>query len=171
MPRGSIVALIGPNGAGKTTCFNLIAGVYKPDTGRIRLDGADITGLRPDQVCNAGIGRTFQIVRPFNGLSVVENVMVGALHRSADVAAARHHALEILERLGLAGEGVVAGECADPAGAQAARDGAGAGDRAQDPAARRGDGRAAAGRDRPHGRDLHRRSRARPGSPSSSPST
>ena len=104
VPHGSIVALIGPNGAGKTTCFNLIAGVYKPDTGRIRLDGADITGLRPDQACNAGIGRTFQIVRPFGGLSVVENVIVGALRRSADVAAARHIALEILERLGLAGK-------------------------------------------------------------------
>src|SRR6266404_4121766 len=97
VPRGAIVALIGPNGAGKTTCFNLIAGVHKPDTGRIVLDGADITGLRPDQVCNAGIGRTFQLVRPFGGLSVVENVMVGALRRSADVAAARHVALEILE--------------------------------------------------------------------------
>jgi branched-chain amino acid transport system ATP-binding protein len=101
VPRGGIVALIGPNGAGKTTCFNLIAGVHKPDTGRIVLDGADITGLRPDQVCNAGIGRTFQLVRPFGGLSVVENVMVGALRRSADVAAARRAALEILERLGL----------------------------------------------------------------------
>jgi branched-chain amino acid transport system ATP-binding protein len=104
VPRGGIVALIGPNGAGKTTCFNLIAGVFKPDAGRILLDGADITGLRPDQACNAGIGRTFQIVRPFGGLSVVENVIVGALRRSADVAAARQVALEILERLGLAGK-------------------------------------------------------------------
>jgi branched-chain amino acid transport system ATP-binding protein len=105
--RGAIVALIGPNGAGKTTCFNLIAGVYKPDAGRVVLDGADITGRRPDQACRAGIGRTFQIVRPFGGLSVVENVMVGALRVSADTAAARRRALEILERLGLAEKAAV----------------------------------------------------------------
>ena len=102
VPRGSIIALIGPNGAGKTTVFNLIAGVHRPDSGRVVLDGVDITGMRPDLACQAGIGRTFQIVRPFGGLSVVENVLVGALRRSADVAAARHAAVEILERLGLA---------------------------------------------------------------------
>jgi branched-chain amino acid transport system ATP-binding protein len=100
--RGSIVALIGPNGAGKTTVFNLIAGVHHPDRGSIRLDGTDIAGLRPDQACNAGIGRTFQIVRPFGGLSVLENVVIGALRQSADVAAARHAARAILARLGLA---------------------------------------------------------------------
>ena len=104
VPRGGIVALIGPNGAGKTTVFNLIAGVYRPDNGRIVLDGVDITGKRPDQACNAGIGRTFQIVRPFCGLSVVENVLVGALRRGSDVAAARRAALAILDRLGLAGK-------------------------------------------------------------------
>ncbi len=102
VPRGGIVALIGPNGAGKTTVFNLIAGVYRPDSGRIVLDGVDITGLTPDQACNAGIGRTFQLVRPFAGLSVIENVLVGALRRTADVAAARRAASAILERLGLA---------------------------------------------------------------------
>ncbi len=102
VPRGGIVALIGPNGAGKTTVFNLIAGVFRPDSGRIVLDGVDITGLRPDRACNAGIGRTFQLVRPFAGLSVIENVVVGALRRSADVVAARRAALAILERLGLA---------------------------------------------------------------------
>jgi branched-chain amino acid transport system ATP-binding protein len=100
--RGSIVALIGPNGAGKTTVFNLIAGVHRPDSGRVALDGADITGMRPDLACHSGIGRTFQIVRPFAGLSVVENVLVGALRRTADIAAARRAALAILERLGLA---------------------------------------------------------------------
>jgi branched-chain amino acid transport system ATP-binding protein len=99
--RGSIVALIGPNGAGKTTVFNLIAGVHHPDGGRIRLDGVDIAGLRPDQACNAGIGRTFQIVRPFGGLSVLENVVIGALRQSSDVAAARRTARGILARLGL----------------------------------------------------------------------
>jgi len=102
VPRGGIVAIIGPNGAGKTTTFNLIAGVYAPDRGRILLDGVDISGFRPDQACHAGIGRTFQIVKPFGALSVLENVMVGALKNAADVAAARAQSLDILERLKLA---------------------------------------------------------------------
>jgi len=100
--RGGIVALIGPNGAGKTTVFNLIAGVFRPDSGRIALDGVDLTGLRPDQACRAGIGRTFQLVRPFGGLSVCDNVLIGALRRTGDVATARRAALAILERIGLA---------------------------------------------------------------------
>ncbi|MCW5750624.1 MAG: ABC transporter ATP-binding protein [Alphaproteobacteria bacterium] len=100
--EGEILALIGPNGAGKTTCFNLIAGVFAPDRGSVRLAGTDITGLRPDQVCRAGIGRTFQIVKPFQQLSVEENVIVGALNRLHDVGAARERAREILEMLGLA---------------------------------------------------------------------
>jgi len=104
VPKGGIVALIGPNGAGKTTTFNLIAGVFAPDSGRVVLDGADITGLRPDQACHAGIGRTFQVVKPFGALTVLENVMVGAFKASADRAVARQAALEILERLGLAGK-------------------------------------------------------------------
>ncbi len=102
VPRGGIVALIGPNGAGKTTTFNLIAGVMHPDSGSVRLDGADITGSRPDQACHAGIGRTFQLVKPFGGLSVLQNVMVGALHATADMHRARDAAWSILERLGLA---------------------------------------------------------------------
>jgi branched-chain amino acid transport system ATP-binding protein len=102
VPKGGIVALIGPNGAGKTTTFNLIAGVYPPDTGRVVLDGEEITGLRPDRACHAGIGRTFQIVKPFGAMTVLENVVVGALRRSANVAAARSRAAELLERVGLA---------------------------------------------------------------------
>jgi branched-chain amino acid transport system ATP-binding protein len=88
LPEGSINALIGPNGAGKTTIFNMIAGVYKPDVGKIVFRGKEIQGLRPDQVCAAGIGRTFQIVKPFAGLTVLQNVMVGAFlrERSADSA-------------------------------------------------------------------------------------
>jgi branched-chain amino acid transport system ATP-binding protein len=108
VPKGGIVALIGPNGAGKTTTFNLIAGAIRPDSGRVRLDGADITGFRPDRACHAGIGRTFQLVKPFGALSVLENVTVGALRASADMAAARRSAFAILERLGLADKAEIA---------------------------------------------------------------
>jgi len=101
VPAGAIHALIGPNGAGKTTIFNMIAGVYAPDAGAVRLDGRAISGLRPDRVCDAGVGRTFQLVKPFKGLSVLENVTVGALHRTADLARARDSADAILSRLGL----------------------------------------------------------------------
>jgi len=102
LPEGSINALIGPNGAGKTTIFNMIAGVFPPDTGRILFLKKEIQGLRPDQVCAAGIGRTFQIVKPFAGLSVLENVMVGAFLRESSAAGARKVATQILERLQLA---------------------------------------------------------------------
>jgi len=98
---GAISALIGPNGAGKTTCFNVIAGVYRPDSGSIVFDGKPIHGLRPDQVCEMGIGRTFQIVKPFAGLSVLDNVVVGALERAPNVPAAKKHAAGNIEKLGL----------------------------------------------------------------------
>ena len=101
VPAGAIHALIGPNGAGKTTIFNMIAGALAPSAGRVMLDGKTISGLRPDRACAAGVGRTFQIVKPFKGLSVLENVTVGALHRDADLARARAHAGDILDRLGL----------------------------------------------------------------------
>ena len=100
--EGEIFAVIGPNGAGKTTLFNLIAGAFRPDTGRVRLAGSDITGLRPDEVCATGIGRTFQIVKPFAELTVLENVVVGALRSQTDIAAARQSAMECLELLELA---------------------------------------------------------------------
>ena len=100
--EGAVVGLIGPNGAGKTTTFNMVAGVFAPDAGEIGFAGRRIDGLRPDQVCGAGIGRTFQIVRPFAGLSVLDNVIVGALERSASVAEARRSATAILDQLGLA---------------------------------------------------------------------
>ncbi len=103
VPQGALVALIGPNGAGKTTIFNMVAGVYAPDGGQIRFNGARIDGRRPDQICAAGVGRTFQIVKPFAGLSVLDNVIVGALQRSRNVAQARRDSLAILERLGLEG--------------------------------------------------------------------
>jgi branched-chain amino acid transport system ATP-binding protein len=101
VPQGSINGLIGPNGAGKTTIFNMIAGVFAPDSGEILFDGNPIHGSRPDQVCAAGIGRTFQLVKPFAGLTVLDNVIVGALHRERTVAGARAHALSILRKLAL----------------------------------------------------------------------
>ena len=102
LPQGDINGLIGPNGAGKTTIFNIIAGVYAPDSGDVIFDGKRIDGLRPDEVCAAGIGRTFQIVKPFAGLSVLDNVIVGALLRERSTAGARKVALDILEKLNLA---------------------------------------------------------------------
>jgi branched-chain amino acid transport system ATP-binding protein len=101
VPEGSIVALIGPNGAGKTTCFNLVAGVYRPDAGEVKLGGARIDGWRSDQICRAGVGRTFQLVKPFAGLTVMENVVVGALNATAGVREARQRAGEVIEQLGL----------------------------------------------------------------------
>jgi len=98
---GSIVSLIGPNGAGKTTCFNMIAGMFPPDEGTITLDGQRIDGLRPDQICHIGIGRTFQIVRPFRELSALENVLVGALRTERDARAARREAEAVLDQLGM----------------------------------------------------------------------
>lgn len=102
VPAGSIAALIGPNGAGKTTIFNVIAGVLRPEAGRIRFGGRDITGLRPHAVCDAGIARTFQLVKPFGALTALENVIVGALKRAPSLAAARDAAEVLLARLGLA---------------------------------------------------------------------
>ncbi|MBP2299039.1 ABC transporter ATP-binding protein [Azospirillum picis] len=101
VPEGRILALIGPNGAGKTTTFNLIAGVFAPDQGTVALKGRSLTGLKPNQVCAAGIGRTFQIVKPFGHLTVEENVLVGALAREASVETARREARAVLKRLEL----------------------------------------------------------------------
>jgi len=98
---GDILAVIGPNGAGKTTLFNMIAGVLAPDDGTIAFAGERIDRLAPDAICRRGIGRTFQIVRPFPALTVEENVVVGALLRHHHVASARRHALAVLERLDL----------------------------------------------------------------------
>ncbi len=99
--EGSIFAVIGPNGAGKTTLFNMIAGVFPPDGGTITFAGERIEGLTPDRICRSGIGRTFQIVRPFPALSVEDNVIVGALMRRHQVLDARAHAHEVLRRLDL----------------------------------------------------------------------
>jgi branched-chain amino acid transport system ATP-binding protein len=101
IPQGSINGLIGPNGAGKTTIFNMIAGVFAPDSGKILFQGKEIQGMRPDQVCAAGIGRTFQIVKPFAGLSVLENVMVGGFLKEKTTAGARSVALSVIRKLNL----------------------------------------------------------------------
>jgi branched-chain amino acid transport system ATP-binding protein len=101
IPEGRIDGLIGPNGAGKTTIFNMIAGVFAPDVGKIIFRGKEIQGLRPDQVCAAGIGRTFQIVKPFAGLSVLENVMVGGFLKEKTAAGARAVALAAIRKLNL----------------------------------------------------------------------
>ncbi len=102
VPEGHIVGLIGPNGAGKTTCFNIVAGVYRPDAGEVRFAGNRIDGWRPDQICRAGVGRTFQLVKPFVGLSVMENVIVGALNACASVREAKEKSAQVIEQLGLA---------------------------------------------------------------------
>jgi branched-chain amino acid transport system ATP-binding protein len=101
VPEGSIFAVIGPNGAGKTTLFNMIAGVFAPDEGTVHFAGGRIDGLPPDRVCRHGIGRTFQLVRPFAALTVEENVIVGALLHRHDVGAARTYAHDVLRRLDL----------------------------------------------------------------------
>jgi len=101
VPEGGLMALIGPNGAGKTTIFNMVAGVYAPDAGEIVFAGSRIHGLRPHRICAAGIGRTFQIVKPFAGLSVLDNVIVGALRREPSVPRARDVAQGILRKLDL----------------------------------------------------------------------
>ena len=99
---GELVGIIGPNGAGKSTLFEVITGFYLPDEGEVRLDGARLTGLSPDVVCRRGIARTFQKLRPFQGLTVLDNVMVGALTRTTDVRHARERARELVGKVGLA---------------------------------------------------------------------
>jgi branched-chain amino acid transport system ATP-binding protein len=118
IPRGSITSLIGPNGAGKTTFFNMITGVYKPTSGRVILDGDDVTGVPPHRVTEKGIGRTFQNIRLFREMSALENVLVGMHARlrggilrsifmtpgiRSEERRARRRAHEILELCGLRG--------------------------------------------------------------------
>lgn len=92
--EGSISAIIGPNGAGKTTLFNLLTGIYKPDTGTINFGKRSLIGMRPDQVNAAGMSRTFQSIRLFPGMTVFENVMVG-MHSRLNISI-----LQTLTRLG-----------------------------------------------------------------------
>jgi ABC-type branched-subunit amino acid transport system ATPase component/ABC-type branched-subunit amino acid transport system permease subunit len=100
---GTILGIIGPNGAGKTTLFNLLNGFQKPDAGEILLDGRDVVGQKPHRLCAAGIGRTFQIMRPFPRLSVTDNVVVGAYVRAKTDAGALALATSAIARVGLRG--------------------------------------------------------------------
>jgi ABC-type branched-subunit amino acid transport system ATPase component/ABC-type branched-subunit amino acid transport system permease subunit len=101
--QGEILGIIGPNGAGKTTLFNLLNGFIRPDQGQILLEGKDIVGRRPYEICAAGVGRTFQVVRPFRRMSVLENVVVGAYVNAASDSKARVVAEEALAQVGLQG--------------------------------------------------------------------
>jgi len=98
---GEIVGLIGPNGAGKTTVFHLLSGFHAPTEGTIRFKRVSIVGAKPHAICRRGLVRTFQIVQPFVNLSALDNVMVGAFNRTDDVDAARQHAIEVLDFVGL----------------------------------------------------------------------
>ena len=95
LAEGELLALIGPNGAGKTTLFHVISGFLAPDEGAVRYAGESLAGLRPHDICQRGMVRTFQIARPFNRLTVLENVLVGALERVAH----RHQAVAIAEKV------------------------------------------------------------------------
>ena len=99
--EGEVLGLIGPNGAGKTTVFNLLSGFLTPDAGDVRFRGRSLRGLRPHRICALGLARTFQIVRPFPRLSVLDNVVIGALGRHPVAAHARERARAVVERVGL----------------------------------------------------------------------
>jgi branched-chain amino acid transport system ATP-binding protein len=99
---GQIVGLIGPNGAGKTTLFNLLSGFLAPDEGDVLLEDRSIIGLKPHQICHLGMSRTFQIVRPFPEMTVLDNVMMGAFKVHPKAAEARELAMAVLDRVGFA---------------------------------------------------------------------
>jgi branched-chain amino acid transport system ATP-binding protein len=101
LQEGEILGLIGPNGAGKSTLFELLTGFHTPDRGTVRFQGRSITGLRPDQINRLGIARTFQKLKPFQQMTVVENVMVAVMQHTADPSKAREQALEALFFVGL----------------------------------------------------------------------
>jgi branched-chain amino acid transport system ATP-binding protein len=104
LQRGEILGLIGPNGSGKSTTFNVIAGLYAPTSGSVKLDGRDIGGLPPHAICKMGLARTFQIPRPFRKLSILENATLAAFFGSSEPltrAQATLHAEEALELIGL----------------------------------------------------------------------
>lgn len=101
LEKGDILGLIGPNGAGKTTVFNCLTGFMPPDQGEILFHGKSVKGLQPFKICQLGLVRTFQIVKPFLTISVLDNVMVGALIKEKSITKARQESMEIIEFLGL----------------------------------------------------------------------
>ena len=98
---GEAIGLIGPNGAGKTSAFNLISGVYKPTHGQVTFNGENITGLPPYIINRKGIGRTFQVVKPFGSMTVLENVMVGGFVHTSKRSQAREIAMQVIEQVDL----------------------------------------------------------------------
>ena len=92
---GDLLGIIGPNGAGKTTLFHVISGYYRPEAGRVVFDGTDLTGQPAHAISRRGLTRTFQIVKPFGNLSVLDNVMIGALTRETSTRAARTEAARV----------------------------------------------------------------------------
>ena len=148
---GRLLGVIGPNGAGKSTLINLLTGHLRPTTGTVIVDGQDLTGARPWRIAHAGVARTFQIVKPFRGMTVLDNVMVGVLFGPAG-AGARAAAGAPRRRGARPGR---PGRTGGPAPGRTvgrrrapARTGQGARAAAAGAAARRGAGRAATGRDR-----------------------
>jgi branched-chain amino acid transport system ATP-binding protein len=108
LDEGELLGVMGPNGSGKTTLFNLIAGALRPDEGRIRFQGRDIAGLAPHRICRLGVARTFQLVRPFPGLSARDNVLGGRLYGCDGAAGeARAEADRLLALVGIGGRGDV----------------------------------------------------------------
>jgi len=101
MEQGEILGIIGPNGAGKTTLFNTLTGFYKPDSGEVRFEGENLADLKPHHICHRGMVRTFQLVKPFLQLTVLDNVIVAALNRKKTVKEANEKALSTIEFLGL----------------------------------------------------------------------
>ena len=103
--QGEVLGLIGPNGAGKSTLFNIITGIFKPDAGRIRFNNRDITGIAPYKICQSGIARTFQLVKPFSRLTSLENVMVGRAYGSQPARNIKQSRIESEQILVLTGLG------------------------------------------------------------------
>jgi len=104
--EGEILGLIGPNGSGKTTSFNLISGFLKPDQGVVAFAGRDITGLKPHKICHIGVARTFQLTRPFAGMTALQNVMIGRMYGGDPIGSMRKAEEEcegLLQFVGLGG--------------------------------------------------------------------
>jgi branched-chain amino acid transport system ATP-binding protein len=99
--EGEILGVIGPNGAGKTTLFNVVSGFFRPDGGQVYFDGEEVSHLKSYDVCRRGLVRTFQVVKPFGNLTVLQNAMVGSFLQTASPGLAQDRALEVLEFVGM----------------------------------------------------------------------